>query len=151
VPSELRGPDAGVRRRAAFRQPRRAAVGLLWQPRAGRPGLLCRAVRRARLAGAAWLRRRRRSWRRVFGGRLMKFAATIEYLQDKARVERSRPAHRQYLLSLRDRGQLAASGPFTDGSGALIIYEAATREEAEKLMQGDPFHQNGIFVRWDLR
>jgi uncharacterized protein YciI len=81
----------------------------------------------------------------------MKFAAIIEYLQDKAKVAQLRPVHRQYLASLRERGQLVASGPFTDDSGALIIYEAPTREEAEKLLQGDPFHQSGIFVRWQLR
>ena len=81
----------------------------------------------------------------------MEFAAVIEYLQDKGKVAELRPVHRQYLASLRERGQLVASGPFTDDSGALIIYEAPTREEAEKLLQGDPFHQSGIFVRWQLR
>ena len=59
--------------------------------------------------------------------------------------------HRQYLAGLRERGQLAASGPFADDSGALIIYEAASPEEAEKLLQGDPFCQNGIFVKYVLR
>ena len=81
----------------------------------------------------------------------MKFAAIIEYTQDKAKIAEIRPTHRQYLTSLRERGQLAASGPFTDDSGALIIYEAATREEAEKLLQGDPFHKNAIFLQYQLR
>ncbi len=81
----------------------------------------------------------------------MKFAAIIEYTQDKAKILEIRPVHRQYLTSLRERGQLAASGPFTDDSGALIIYEAASREEAEQLLQGDPFHKNGIFIRYQLR
>jgi uncharacterized protein YciI len=81
----------------------------------------------------------------------MKFAAVIEYLQDKEKVQSLRPVHRQYLTLLRDRGQLAASGPFTDDWGALIIYEAASAEEAEQLLRGDPFHQNGIFVRWVMR
>jgi uncharacterized protein YciI len=81
----------------------------------------------------------------------MKFAAIIEYLQDKDKVNSVRPQHRQYLTSLKEKGQLVAAGPFTDDSGALIIYEAPTREEAEKLMQGDPFAVNGIFVRYQLR
>lgn len=80
----------------------------------------------------------------------MKFAAIIEYASDKAKIASLRPVHRQYLSDLRQRGRLAASGPFTDDSGALIIYEAETKEEAEKLLQGDPFHQNGIFVRYQL-
>ena len=81
----------------------------------------------------------------------MKFAANIEYIQDKTRIAEIRPVHRQYLASLKDAGRLAASGPFLDDSGALIIYEAATKEEAEEILRGDPFHQNGIFVRWTIR
>lgn len=81
----------------------------------------------------------------------MKFAAIIEYSRDQAKIQKLRPTHRQYLTSLREKGQLAASGPFTDDSGALIIYEAQTREEAEKLLQGDPFFENGIFLHYHLR
>jgi uncharacterized protein YciI len=81
----------------------------------------------------------------------MKFAAVIEYIRDKDKIQSLRPVHRQYLTQLRDRGQLAASGPFTDEWGALIIYDAASAEEAEALLRGDPFHQNGVFVRWVMR
>ncbi|MCI0463235.1 MAG: YciI family protein [Gemmataceae bacterium] len=81
----------------------------------------------------------------------MKFAAIIEYTQDRAKIAEVRPIHRQYLTSLRERGQIVASGPFTDDSGALIIYEADSKEAAEALLKGDPFHQNGIFVTWQLR
>jgi uncharacterized protein YciI len=81
----------------------------------------------------------------------MIFAGIIEYVQDKAKIQEVRPVHRQYLTSLKERGHLVAAGPFTDDSGALIIYEAGSREEAEKLVQGDPFCQNGIFVKWQLR
>jgi uncharacterized protein YciI len=81
----------------------------------------------------------------------MKYAAIIEYLQDKAKVDALRPTHRQYLASLKEKGQLAATGPFTDQSGALIVYEASSREEAEALLQGDPFYKNGIFLTYQLR
>jgi uncharacterized protein YciI len=81
----------------------------------------------------------------------MKFAAIIEYSQDREKVQSLRPVHRQYLTALKERGQLAACGPFTDDSGALIVYEAPTKEEAEALLKGDPFHANGIFLRWQLR
>lgn len=81
----------------------------------------------------------------------MKYAAIIEYSQDKAKIAEIRPVHRQYLAQLKASGQLAASGPFTDDSGALIVYEAVTKDEAEKMLQGDPFHANGIFLRWQLR
>jgi uncharacterized protein YciI len=81
----------------------------------------------------------------------MKYAAIIEYSQDKTKIQSLRPTHRQYLASLCERGQLAVSGPFTDDSGALIVYEADSADEAEKLLRGDPFHQNGIFLSYVLR
>ncbi|MCS6975389.1 MAG: YciI family protein [Gemmatales bacterium] len=81
----------------------------------------------------------------------MKFAAVIEYTTDKAKIAAIRPEHRQYLAKLKSEEKLAASGPFLDDSGALIIYEAGSREEAETLLQNDPFHREGIFIRWQLR
>lgn len=81
----------------------------------------------------------------------MKYAAIIDYLQDKETVERLRPVHRQYLASLKEKGQLAASGPFADGSGALIVYEAESPAAAEAILKGDPFQVNGVFLKWQLR
>jgi uncharacterized protein YciI len=81
----------------------------------------------------------------------MKFAAIIEYIQDKEKIQSIRPQHRQYLSSLLAKGQLAIAGPFTDDYGALIVYEAKTAEEAETLLKADPFHAAGVFVRWVIR
>jgi uncharacterized protein len=81
----------------------------------------------------------------------MKFAASIEYTPDKAKIEAVRPAHRKYLTGLLQSGRLAAAGPFTDDSGALIVYEADTQEHAEELLKRDPFHDGGIFVRWTMK
>jgi uncharacterized protein len=81
----------------------------------------------------------------------VKFAAIIEYVQDATKVQAVRPTHRQYLTTLKDKGQLVLAGPFTDGSGSLIVYEAATVEEAEALLQSDPFFAHGIFTRYQLR
>ena len=81
----------------------------------------------------------------------MKFAAIIEYIQDLEKVQGLRPVHRQYLTTLKADGRLVLAGPFTDNSGALIVYEAASREDAEAILRGDPFHENGVFVSWVLR
>ena len=81
----------------------------------------------------------------------MKYAAIIEYSPDKAKIAELRPTHRQYLTTLRLRGQLATAGPFTDDSGALIIFEATDREQAEGFLKGDPFYRNGIFLHYQLR
>lgn len=81
----------------------------------------------------------------------MKLAATIEYTPDKGRITSVRPAHRQYLSQLYDRGRLLLAGPFEDDSGALIVYEAESIEAAEALLRDDPFCREGVFVRWDIR
>jgi hypothetical protein len=81
----------------------------------------------------------------------VKYAAVIDYIADKDKVDQIRPAHRQYLAGVQERGQLAASGPFADGSGALIVYEVETAEAAEALLKGDPFHVAGVMARWQIR
>lgn len=81
----------------------------------------------------------------------MTFAAVIEYVTDQELIQRHRPEHRAYLTSLRDSGRLAASGPFGDGFGALIVYEADSLDAAEALLKADPFHAAGVFVRWTIR
>src|SRR5205823_97196 len=79
--------------------------------------------------------RRRGRTRPRDGGRLVKYAAVIEYLQDKAVVDAARPAHRAYLTSLVEQNKLFASGPFEDGSGALIIYEADSPDAVAAIMK----------------
>lgn len=81
----------------------------------------------------------------------MKYAAIIEYIPDEATVQAARPTHREYLRGLKESGALVTSGPFTDGSGALIVYEADSPEQAEALLRADPFHQAGVFASWALR
>lgn len=81
----------------------------------------------------------------------MKFAAIIEYTKDKSKIAEVRPAHREYLKGVLASGRLAVGGPFTDDSGAIIIYEAPTQEDAEALIRDDPFARQGVFVSWKLR
>jgi uncharacterized protein YciI len=84
----------------------------------------------------------------------MKFAAVFTYPagpDGQARIQQARPEHRQYLGGLREQGKLAAAGPFTDDSGALIIYEAENEEEARLLIEADPFHKAGVFAGCELR
>jgi uncharacterized protein YciI len=78
----------------------------------------------------------------------MKFVNYAKYNSDK--VASLRPVHREYTARLKAEGKLAAAGPFTDGSGALFIYEAATLEEADALMQNDPFKTGGAIASYQI-
>lgn len=80
----------------------------------------------------------------------MKFAAIIDYKLDDPQLATVRPVHREYLAKLRAQGKLAISGPLLDG-GALIIYEAETKEEVEAMYQADPFTAAGVFQSHVIR
>ena len=72
------------------------------------------------------------------------YAAILTYVDDADRVAEARPTHREYLRSLLDQGKLHESGPFTDDSGALILYRADSEAEAKELLANDPFTTNGV-------
>jgi hypothetical protein len=80
----------------------------------------------------------------------MLWAAVIRY-GNPDKIKEVRPVHRQYLSALRERGKLWASGPFVDDSGALIIYQAESEEEARQLIEGDPFFAAGVFQDIQLK
>jgi uncharacterized protein YciI len=76
---------------------------------------------------------------------MAKFAVILTY--DAADTEPRaavRPAHREYLWSLANAGKLLHAGPFADDSGALLVYEAETRDEAAAMLAADPFSTEGI-------
>jgi uncharacterized protein YciI len=65
----------------------------------------------------------------------MKFAAIIKYISDADKIQSVRPLHRAYLTSLLNQGNISATGPFTDGFGALIIYEAPDLKPLKALLK----------------
>ena len=81
----------------------------------------------------------------------MKFAAIIEYGNDKVGLRSNHPAHRAYLRTFLENGQLRAAGPFADDAGALWVLDANTVEEAEAIVGGDPLVRAGIITSWKVR
>jgi uncharacterized protein YciI len=81
----------------------------------------------------------------------MIFAATVTFGSDLSGIPELRPAHREYLASLRDAGKLALSGAYADHRGGLNIFEAASEEEVDALLKADPYTPAGIFQSWEIR
>jgi uncharacterized protein YciI len=71
--------------------------------------------------------------------------ATIERIADV------RPIHREYLERLKEQGKLFASGAFEDDSGALIIYETDSEDEARNLLEAAPFFEAGVFQSGSIK
>ncbi len=77
---------------------------------------------------------------------------------DPAAVRGNLPAHLAYQAEQETRGALFLAGPVSDDTGAqmegmgLIIYRAASLEEARALAEGDPMHASGarsfVLRRW---
>ena len=81
----------------------------------------------------------------------MKFAAIIEYGEDKAGLKANHPAHRAYLGTFLENGQLRAAGPFADEAGALWVLDADTVEAAEEIVRADPLVEAGVITSWKIR
>jgi uncharacterized protein len=73
----------------------------------------------------------------------MKYFAAFLYLLDEEKNRTLRPRHLAFLDEHESLGQVFARGPFTDGTGGLVIYYASSLEEAEKLAGSDPYVAEG--------
>ncbi|HEY1152042.1 MAG TPA: YciI family protein [Pseudoduganella sp.] len=76
------------------------------------------------------------------------------YVTDRNKVNASRAEHQVYADALRENGHLLTGGPLLgdDGrpSGVLLVYSAASPQEAESLVLRDPFVQQGAIERYRL-
>ncbi len=64
-----------------------------------------------------------------------------------------RPRHRGWLYDLVEKGVVLSTGPYPDGSGALILFRAENAATMERLLAEDPFAQHDLiadkrFVEW---
>ena len=62
-----------------------------------------------------------------------------------------REAHIEKLKNLSQAGKIALAGPFTDGSGSLIVFNVATKTEAELIAKTDPYVMNRVFESYEIR
>ena len=74
------------------------------------------------------------------------FAVTLTFTDDTERRLEVRPSHREYLAELLGRGKLHESGPFSDDTGALIVYDAADVAEVQEILSADPYTPAGIIA-----
>jgi len=62
-----------------------------------------------------------------------------------------RDAHLAKLRELSKAGKIVLAGPFKDGTGSLIVYDAATRTEVELISKTDPYVMNRVFERYEIK
>jgi uncharacterized protein len=71
------------------------------------------------------------------------YAVAILAMKDTELNRLHRPAHLEYLAGLKAEGKVWVSGPFTDGHGGMVIYEAPSLDAARALAEADPLVSTG--------
>jgi uncharacterized protein YciI len=78
------------------------------------------------------------------------FVLEYRYADLDARA-RVRPDHLAYLTALYEDGTVVLAGPVGDGSGAMMVLQVGSEEEAERVVKNDPYTPAGVGVDHVLR
>ncbi len=62
-----------------------------------------------------------------------------------------RPSHLDYVRPIAERGKMLLGGPFTDGSGSLIVIDVDSEAEALEFARNDPYATSGVFERVEVK
>jgi len=62
-----------------------------------------------------------------------------------------RARHREYLERLQTAGHVVMAGPWSDDSGAMIIYDAEDAAAVRTMLDADPYVVEGVGGRPQLR
>jgi uncharacterized protein YciI len=66
------------------------------------------------------------------------------YLQSPDVVEQTRPDHLEFLKAEIDAGRLLLAGRQEDGSGGMLITADISTEDADDLVDRDPYTRAGV-------
>jgi uncharacterized protein YciI len=75
------------------------------------------------------------------------FTVETHYTADRERLAAARPAHREYLMELAERGKVLAGGAYADDLSGFVVYRAADIDELNLLLAGDPYTTEQIADR----
>lgn len=78
------------------------------------------------------------------------FVLEYRYADLDARA-RIRPDHLAYMKSLHESGTVVLAGPVGDGSGAMVVLQAGSEDEAAQVVKNDPYTAAGVGVDHVLR
>ncbi|MBX9255418.1 hypothetical protein H1Q63_15990 [Desmonostoc muscorum CCALA 125] len=62
---------------------------------------------------------------------------------DKSTFDQYIPAHKAYVQDLIAKGHKARTGYWAEAPGGMLLFEAASRAEAEAIVASDPLVQHG--------
>ncbi len=84
----------------------------------------------------------------------MNYYALFYYVVDDYVTRRAifREQHLGLARAAHARGELVLAGAFSDpADSALLVFRAADQAAVEAFVQADPYVQNGLVTRWEIR
>ncbi|WP_124726891.1 YciI family protein [Staphylospora marina] len=72
------------------------------------------------------------------------FVAILRYKLPFEEVQKHVKAHRDYLDGQYREKRLIVSGPMTSKTGGVMVFRVQTREEVDRIIEGDPYYLNGV-------
>ncbi|WP_156754564.1 YciI family protein [Actinokineospora pegani] len=79
------------------------------------------------------------------------FIVDTTYAADRDALRAARPAHREYLLELADRGTVVGGGPWADDLGGMFVAKVADRAELDAILAADPYTTGGVVAEQKVR
>ncbi|MGK7877812.1 MAG: YciI family protein [Xenococcaceae cyanobacterium] len=77
------------------------------------------------------------------------FVKIEEGIVDQTTFDKYVPAHKAYVRELIAKGHKARSGYWGDFGGGMLLFEAASMEEAKEIVAQDPLIKHGC-VKYEL-
>lgn len=74
----------------------------------------------------------------------MRYFAAFLRMKDKSKNAAVRPQHLAFLEDQESKGRIFARGRFLDDAGGLVVYQADSLEEAQKIAGQDPYLLQGV-------
>ncbi|MGF1672847.1 MAG: YciI family protein [Rivularia sp. (in: cyanobacteria)] len=62
---------------------------------------------------------------------------------DKSIFDQYVPAHKDYVKELKNKGHQAKTGYWAQFGGGMLLFEAASMDEAQAIVDRDPLVENG--------
>jgi uncharacterized protein YciI len=77
---------------------------------------------------------------------IVRFRAGPTWQEGPPEQQQDWAAHAAFVDDLVDRGIMVMGGPLSDSSGSIVLLENVDADEARRLLESDPFVDNGVFV-----
>jgi hypothetical protein len=83
------------------------------------------------------------------------FLVELELTEDPGPRGRLRPNHRAWVNDLAGQGVVVAAGPWSEGIGGAMLFNATDEDEVRRILRDDPYHREsavtGTKVKgWDI-